>query len=402
MFKVLRNFEKGDWILYLLFFMTTLGRHIEPIAIVFWMLVKGQMGNTIRSTIRLLPIFIYIFIVSIIGYAITQFPMDMFVEQLAQLVVYMSIYYAMMIYYRGRYEHVFEIYCNVAFLLALGGIAQYVAGRFMGVQMFMLFHDREIIIGDIMRAQAWMGEPSYYAMYLIPAIVYKSLREGIERPKNFIMIGAGLLSFSPVFKLVLFAFLVYYFVFNKYGFKKALLYVCAFLAISYVNDHYTVSEYDADETKTNETIEYWGASFSELEKANLSTYALLKNLKISTMADNRVTGAGIGSHGYSHDKFYRSHFLYSFLNKNDGFSLGVRLFSEFGIVGLSLFILFFVKGFNRNSIINISIVFYILYSLLRGGHYTIFGLQFFIMMFYFTSKYKKYNQYETLGYNSGS
>lgn len=388
MLKALRNIEKGDWILYLLFFMTTLGRHVEPFAIILWMLVRGQTGNALRSVTRLLPLFIYIVVVSLIGFAITQFPMDMFVEQTAQLVVYMSIYYAMMMYYKGRYEHVFEIYCNVAFWLALGGIAQYVAGRFMGMQMFSFLQNREVMIGDIMRAQAWMGEASYFAMYLVPAIAYKSLKDGIERPKNLIMIGAGLLSFSPIFKLVLAVFLVYYFIFVKYSIKKMLLYGVAFLAINYINDNYTVSEYDADQTKTNETFEYWGANFSDLETANLSTYALLKNLKISTMADNRITGTGIGSHGYSHDKYYQSSFLYSFLNKNDGFSLGVRLFSEFGIVGLSLFIMFFVKGFNRNNYINISVIFYILYAFLRGGHYTIFGLQFFIMIFYFTSKYK--------------
>lgn len=388
MFQYLRKIPREDWLLYILFIMTTFGRHVEPFAIIGWMLCKGQLGNSFNAMFKLMPIFVYIVISSIIGFVMTQFPMDMFFEQTAQLIVYMSIYYAFMLYYRGKYEHVFEIYCNVAFIMAICGILQYILGRLVGIQFLQGLTGREVYIGDLMRAQAWMGEPSYFALYLVPAIVYTSMKKGIENLRGLIMMGAALLTFSPVFKFVVGLFLLYYMVFAKFNIKKIIIYCCAAFVIYYINNNYAISEYDADEKKSSETIEYWGASLSELESANLSTYSLLKNFKIATMADNRITGTGLGSHGHSHDKFYHSNAWFAELNKNDAFSLGTRIFSELGIIGLIAFILFFWKGFNKNNYINVSIIFYIIYAFCRGGHYTIFGLQFFIMLFYFTSKYK--------------
>lgn len=385
---------KEDWILYLLFIMTTFGRHVEPFAIVAWMIIMKQTRQTFSSARKLFPLFLYLMLSSFIGFCITQFPMDMFWEQTAQLIVYMSIYYTMMVFYQNRLDHVFNVYCNVAFVLAFMGIIQYILGRFFGMSFLFAISGREAEIGDLMRARAWMGEASYFAMYLVPAMVYNSMNEGIENYRSIIFIIAGLLSFSPVFKMTLILFLIYYLVSGKFSFKRWMLYITAGVAIFLISRNYSFSEYDRDEVKSSETIEYLGADFSELESANLSTYSLLKNLKIAMMADNRLTGTGLGTHGYSHDKYYSSPFEYSSLNKYDAFSLGVRIFSELGIVGLLAFIFFIVAGFNKHNYINVSSAFYLLYCLCRGGHYTLFGLQFFIMIFFFTSKFRKHYTYD--------
>ena len=74
------------------------------------------------------------------------------------------------------------------------------------------------------------------------------------------------------------------------------------------------------------------------------------------------------------------------LNKYDGYSLLIRLYSETGLIGLSLFFLFVGRNYNRNSLINSSIVFLIVSFMLRGGHYTLNGTVFFFFMYYWTRK----------------
>lgn len=379
---------KEQFLLYAVFICQTLGRMVEPFGLLLWVFAMGKIGNIFMSLSKVSGVLVYILLVSLLGYVITGFPINHFVEQILQLGYYLAIYYSMMVHFKGRYNAVFSIYVNVAFWLAIAGVIQYVLGRFLGIPFLFSVSGREVDIGDLMRARAWMGESSYLAMYILPAIVYNSLKKGVENYKSIILIVAGLLTFSPVYQMMLLLFMLYYVIVMKHSAQRILLYSCAILGFYVVSSNFEFSEYDQDNTKRNETIEYWGADFAKLESANLSTYAFLKNIKIATMADNRITGAGIGSHGYSHDKFYHSNWQYSILNKEDAFSLATRIFSEFGIVGIGLFLFFLMRGYNKKDLLNIACLFYIAYALCRGGHYSIFGVQFFIMLFYFTSKFK--------------
>lgn len=387
---VRKYLNRQDVLLYLLFFITSLGRFEELFAVLIWVVIYQEVGNSLKAMLTLLPVFIYLIVSSIFGFAITGFPTDHFLEQMAQLMVYMGIYYAFMMHYRGNLYHVFSVFVNFAFMLAVAGILQYFFGRFAGVKIFFFDNTATASVYAEMRAQAWVDEAGYFAMYMVPALVYTMFSKGLEHWKTLTFIVAGLLSFSPVFKLVLILSILYYFTSGRLKFSRLLLYSIVLLAFNYVYTNYKFSDYEAGDTKSSETIEYLTASLSELENANVSTYSLLKNFRIACMADNRITGTGIGTHGYSHDKYYHSTFYFADINKWDAYSLFTRLFSELGIVGICLFFYFLVKCHNRQSLVNMSILFYFIYALLRGGHYTIFGLQFFIMLYYFTSRYKNY------------
>ena len=122
------------------------------------------------------------------------------------------------------------------------------------------------------------------------------------------------------------------------------------------------------------------------EVLNLSSYATLSNLWVSFNAPNRIIGTGIGTHSESYSRIYKSDFSHYGLNQHDAYSILIRVFSEFGFIGISILFLFLYRLFNRLNIINISILPYLLAHLIRGGHYTINGMFFFCMLYYLTSK----------------
>ena len=387
LFKQIRE----DWLLYLLFFFTSIASvMLELYALLFWMVVCKEIGRSINGISKLFPFISYILISTVVGLAITGFSADKAVIQTGQLVVYMCIYYAFMSHYQNNLSHVFEVYVKFALVLAIAGIIQFFVALLYGVKLFYVLdylEEREII-EDGLRAQAWVGEPANFALYLVPALSYSCFKWGLFNIKTIILIFAGWLAFSPIFKLSLVLIVGYYL--YRQGSRSFLyiLFITALLMFSTFVERYNIVNRENGDIKSSETFQYIGANFAELENANASTYSFLKNLRVAFMADNRITGTGIGTHGYSHDKWYHSSFSYSELNKWDAYSLGTRIFSELGIVGLCVFVYFFFKYFNRNNIINISIVFYFIFAFLRGGHYTISGAQFFLMMYLFTSKYK--------------
>lgn len=387
LFKQIRE----DWLLYLLFFFTSIASvMLELYALLFWMVVCKEIGRSINGISKLFPFISYILISTVVGLAITGFSADKAVIQTGQLVVYMCIYYAFMSHYQNNLSHVFEVYVKFALVLAIAGIIQFFVALLYGVKLFYVLdylEEREII-EDGLRAQAWVGEPANFALYLVPALSYSCFKWGLFNIKTIILIFAGWLAFSPIFKLSLVLIVGYYL--YRQGSRSFLyiLFITALLMFSTFVERYNIVNRENGDIKSSETFQYIGANFAELENANASTYSFLKNLRVAFMADNRITGTGIGTHGYSHDKWYHSSFAYSELNKWDAYSLGTRIFSELGIVGLCVFVYFFFKYFNRNNIINISIVFYFIFAFLRGGHYTISGAQFFLMMYLFTSKYK--------------
>ena len=85
---------------------------------------------------------------------------------------------------------------------------------------------------------------------------------------------------------------------------------------------------------------------------------------------------------------YKSNFSGYGQNAQDGYSLVIRIFSEFGIIGVFFLFLFIIRNLNITNPINISVLFLIGQLLIRGGHYTLYGTIFFFFLYYYTSKRK--------------
>ena len=111
-----------------------------------------------------------------------------------------------------------------------------------------------------------------------------------------------------------------------------------------------------------------------LEK-NTSTAVLQSQLYSAWNAPSRWIGTGIGTNSQS------------FQNADDAYSLGIRIFSEMGIIGLFLYLWFVIRHFNGHNYLNICALSVIIAYFFRGGSYFSNGVIFFQFLYYYSSKF---------------
>lgn len=119
---------------------------------------------------------------------------------------------------------------------------------------------------------------------------------------------------------------------------------------------------------------------------NASTSVIATNMYIGFYAPSRLFGTGIGTNAQNYAKIVDSEKSFE-LNADDGYSLFNRILSELGIVGLSLYLFFVYKHFNKRNMINICFFFMIMGLFMRGGNYMLYGTIFIHFMYYYTSKF---------------
>jgi hypothetical protein len=120
-------------------------------------------------------------------------------------------------------------------------------------------------------------------------------------------------------------------------------------------------------------------------------------------AGDHFFGTGLGSHHVAFQRYntletwftgYGPHSM--LLNENDASSLFNRILSEMGYIGVFAVFVFLIKFYIGKNLllwsqINHSSLVVILTLLLRGGHYFILGLPFFVLAYYYSSKLSKTN-----------
>jgi len=139
-----------------------------------------------------------------------------------------------------------------------------------------------------------------------------------------------------------------------------------------------------------------------------STFVLFNNLfvafrNVTSSPINAFMGSGIGSHQKAYDKYsltrnFEEFFNISDLNYADANSLGIRLLSEFGFIGMlfSGFLLFgcFVRRTELNLaepywVVSGAILTFLIVTYIRKGHYFHYGLTMYMMLYYFNWKNNK-------------
>ena len=251
--------------------------------------------------------------------------------------------------------------------------------------------------GIILRVHAYFEEPAMYATFLTPYVAYFLLetdRLKQSRLKFLMVFISYLLTFSSIGLVCVFMIFMYKLYNSRY--KVLLLFLIALpiilLGAKMLESNDTFSETDQSRSeqsvaKISETITaFSNLSPGEFELLNASTYSFASNAWVAMNAPNRLFGNGIGSHIHSYETLYKSDYVLYGLNKADAFSLFTRIFSEFGVMGLILLLLFLLTFVNRQNSVNLACLFFIIACLIRGGHYTINGFFFFLFTFVLTSR----------------
>jgi hypothetical protein len=255
------------------------------------------------------------------------------------------------------------------------------------------------------RMQSITQEPSFLAFTFVP-IIFLSLYNLTHKERYFLgkrwcvlfvvgyILTVSILAYLGIILIVLTLY------FKNFSVKKLSFALFVFMGIFFLSwiayENLPLIKSRVDDTMygvTNGIIKNEGYS-----KVNLSTYALLSNAYVTgqSLKDNFFTGSGLGTYSVIYDKYLPVDLkLFYELSNKDANSLALRLLSETGIIGFSIFVFFLFKYRIRDQsffstdqkilwILNASIFVMAILLLFRSGDYTASGRVLFFLIYYYS------------------
>lgn len=302
-----------------------------------------------------------------------------------------------------RTEKLIKIYLHVAFIVSVIGIIQqiaYILKFEMLCDLSWLIKGQRIAVTNLglIRVTSIMVEPAHLAMVLTPSVyiaissLYSHNFKIINKFKSIILVMCYILTFSSVAYLGLAIIFILNINSMRLNLKKILL---MFLLVTSMITLYNFV--DDFKLRVDDTLQ--ALTYGNIESKNLSTYALLSNLRIAekSLINTLGMGSGIGSHRNNYYKYINevidSSKVQMELNIDDANSLFIRLISELGIISIA-FVFIFIYKFRvskidiEKNIISYAIISFLIVRLIRQGHYFNDGFLFFIVIY--IKNYKEY------------
>lgn len=353
---------------------------------------KGKNFSFPRSLI--ISLFV-LFLSSFVLIQINGYEYEKLIQQIVVISIFSIFYYFVFQYLFFDIKKLFRRYQRIAYYVALLGLIQGVVFFFIRNDIFIFASGSytEIFPG-IIRIHSILGEPGPLAGLLLPLLVSSLFKFTVLKRYQLLIVWVVFtltISSGGYFIIILF---ILYWLFAVVIKKKYGILVFVFISIALIMNLNTILETKLLDRFIN-TLEDTtvGAEKESFEKLtdNASSYATLSNLYVATNAPSRIFGTGLGTHEQNYLRIYtNTSYVYYGLNKEDAYSIYIRLLSEFGFVGIFLLFVFLVRNVNVHSIINLSSFAYILMILIRGGNYVEYGFVFFVFLFYFSNKKSVY------------
>lgn len=405
-----------NYIIYIILISIVLGIYTEFISTLCIMVIllfnKKVLPDLTHKTLIIISI---VFLWSVISITINNYELSKFFQQFILLGTVALSYSYILSILKEHYYILFRKYINIMFIISCLGLLQFI--------VFFIFHFDILFLslegikpsyseGQFIRVSSIMREPGYLGSSLSPVIAFIIFDKNYffkNKLKSILIFITFLLTFASISYTILALILFTKFILRLRKNARIIILIIFGTIASIFSYFNFVKEYDgavedgffsAIFVKLSETINADNAKFADsYEEMNASTYALLVNKWVATNAPSRMFGTGLGTHEQSYKKLYsnNAYELYG-LNSEDGYSLYNRIFSEFGYLGLVLLFIFLLKYLNTKNIINLSVLFFIIAGIIRGGHYTMYGTVMFFYLYYLTSKFN--NRYELMNRQS--
>lgn len=378
----------------------------------FYILYYRKVRLSVKTFTQLTIIFLLLALIPVIkggGYI-------PFIKQSALIFFNLLFAFALINAYRYDIRKLFVDYVDLIFIASVVGAVQmisFVLGFKYGADYSYLGFDMYNLRMQNWKIQSWFQEPSFLAYAFLPVIFVCIARlfnitNLISRAKAIFIILVFILSLSSVGLVGLLIALVIV-INTKYSiFRKPHIAVILFSVVVLTGwGFYSIPQVKLRVDDSAKLFFDDQITKEDINKANLSTYALFTNFRVTlaSFKDNVLFGTGLGTYESTYDKYIgevipRGDVRKKYeMNKKDANSMLFRLASEVGLVGLFLLTLFLVR--NRVSVnlkkasyfeveywmINNGILVLFLARLLRQGHYTMLGFAVFVVL-YFLSKSK--------------
>lgn len=386
------------------------------IFIVYYILVRRVIVVNLRYVIYIFVIACVLAIASELNASGVLF----FVKQFLLISFNLLFAYLLINAYNFDFIKLFKDYIDLIFLAALVGVIQAfsLASNFLyGADYSYLGFEMGNFGLGYTRIQSWFEEPSVMALAFLPAVficlarVFK-LTDFVTIQKSLFIIVVFLLTQSSI-GLLGFMISIFMIVVGKYSFFRnphLVLFGFGLLILIGVSLYsIRLVKIRVDDTRTLFFDPF--VSTGDINKTNLSTYAVYSNYKVAMSAfhDHPLFGTGLGTHELNYEKYinsaippnvFRSEFQ---LNRKDANSLLLRCVSEMGLFGLFLLVWFIfsnrkklnLQSQNRNEVLywifNSAVLVQIIARLGRQGHYTMLGFMLIILIYFFTRRVSKVN-----------
>ena len=385
----------SQWVLAISIFLPIPSDMCCLILVTLLLLFRGKFHVAVKPLLLMLGVGV----ISMLTILYLGYPYSKFLQQFALVTLYILFGINFFYFNRENLEEIFRKYCQVSMWVAIGGLIQMAIWELSHKNIFnFIFRDTGRLTSFL------MAEPGRLACVLLPAFVYYLFSSGWKKylPQKIVLLSAILLTDSfAVFILLPFVFILRLCYSRQRGIIKwrfGIAVVVIVLSLSSILTYVRQGEWSSSSNRTFYMLKNGLELISDpsvdiIDRQTLSVYAFSKNFWVAVNSPCRIFGTGLGTHEYNHDAIYFSNNKFYFLNREDGYSLLNRVFSEFGYVGLLIVAICFVRWYNPRNPINIAVGFLLISYFIRGGHYVANGTVYFIIIYYLSST-KFYNRSE--------
>lgn len=323
-------------------------------------------------------------------------------KQLINMIFYpLSFYFFIEI---NGVKKVIKLYLKFCFIICIIAIIQelgYIAKikplyDFTVYGVNMLFNTT----GPFIRVTSIATEPTWFIYYILPAIYFSignmfnnSFKKFISMKKSLIVIIASFLTFSLNGYIAMMLIIGYFIITEVRNQKKNInTFIKIFIMIIFVG---CIGTFLENIPSINDRLHSLINLKNGYQSDNLSVFAIISNFLVTKngFMENPLIGIGFFAHRFNYYnyiyEFYSTYQIYMELNYIDAANMFLRIISEFGIIGIILYLTYFFKYKVKNEesnfrIVNSMAMMYLIIFSLRNGQYNtpIFWLA---MILYFCS-----------------
>lgn len=387
-------------IFFSIYFFDTYTR-MQYIVSLFYLMCLFFKEKKIYIPSKFLFIYLILNIISIFKLLSNGYTLDKMIQQNIIVIPIVVSYYNL--FFNYSLKKLWKNYMKISYLFSLLGLIQEIIYFFSKINILIkpfnlwAIHLTYPLDNGLLQISSLSGEPGMYAQVLTPAVIY--ILENIEKEKKInLRKGVILISYLLTFTAIAYFNLIIYFILKvvililQKRWKeiiKVILVGGSLIIVIFIKLGTEILKLKILET-FNSLINISKVDYTSV---NLSTFALISNLKVGILAKQYLLGNGYGSIEQVYYRFFNlKNYIFYGQNATDGYSLFIRIFIEFGLVGVLVSLIFLYNYSilkNKTSyfkMINLGVVVGIISYLIRGGSYHMQGIIIFALFLVFSYK----------------
>lgn len=346
----------------------------------------------------------YILIISLLKINIYDYKINKMIQQYFVISLLTVAYYSL--FKKNNFYYLWNRYIFFSKITAILGLLQLIVYYLFQINFLNTPYNYWGLgygysLGErIIQISSFSGEPGSFSQVIMPAVIFsfeKLLLLKKIKLSDVLLIIAYFGSRTTIALVGVLIYIIIKVILTVKNKKKIIgLGIINIILINILSYYYNNN--NMVKLKMQETIKVLrNFNTYDLNKVNISTFALISNFKAAILSKHNIFGNGLGTAEEVYYRYFpnKNYIVYG-LNAEDASSIGIRIFSEFGIVGLLLIlgIIFFNFRYNYKkrylSSISIACTVGVLSYFLKGGSYYTFGtILFFIFIIYLKKEWEK-------------